>query len=192
MKNLREIIPKNLIYLRKQHKMTQLDLSKKLNYSDKAISRWEKGEVMPDIETIQNLSEIYNIEIEDIFKENLAEVQSNQKDAQLANKLIVGAFLLCVVWTAITILFVCSKIVFKHAYWEIFIWGLPISFLIGHMFNDLYIKSKRLKFIFHTGFIWTLLTSIYLQFLSYNLWLIFIVGVPLQASIISSIYIKKK
>ena len=63
MKNLRDIIPKNLIYLRKQHKFTQIDLAKKINYSDKAVSRWEKGEVLPDVEVLQKVCEVYDIPI---------------------------------------------------------------------------------------------------------------------------------
>ena len=39
----------NLINLRKANKLTQLELAQKLNYSDKAISKWERGDSMPDI-----------------------------------------------------------------------------------------------------------------------------------------------
>jgi len=192
MKNLREIIPKNLIYLRKQHKMTQLELAKKLNYSDKAISRWEKGEVLPDVEVLQNICNIYNISIEEIFKEDFEESFTKIKDSQLANKIIVAIFLMCVVWTAITISFVYLKIVYHHAFWQAFVWGVPITCLIGHIFNQLYFKNKKITFILHTIFIWSLLTSVYVQFLSYNLWLIFLIGIPVQGSIIASAYIKKK
>ena len=52
MENIKETIAKNLVELRKSHKLTQSALAEKLNYSDKAISRWEHAETLPDIETL--------------------------------------------------------------------------------------------------------------------------------------------
>lgn len=191
MKNLRDIIPKNLIYLRKQHKFTQIDLAKKINYSDKAVSRWEKGEVLPDVEVLQKVCEVYDIPIEYIFKEDLGETFSTHKDKLLANKIIFGVFLISIVWTAITVGFVYLKLIRNIIFWQGFVWGVPISCLICHIVNQFYIKIKPITYVIHTIFIWSLLTSLYLQFLEYNLWLIFIVGVPVQAGIFAAAYIKK-
>ena len=46
---LKKIVTENLIYYRKINKLTQLQLAEKLNYSDKAISKWERGESLPDL-----------------------------------------------------------------------------------------------------------------------------------------------
>ena len=70
MKNLKEIISKNIINLRKANNLTQVELSKMINYSDKAISRWEKGEVLPDIETIQTLSEVFKVPMSAILEDS--------------------------------------------------------------------------------------------------------------------------
>ena len=71
MKDIKEIIANNLIELRKQNNLTQNDLAKKLKYSDNTISRWEHAEITPSIETLQKISEIYSIPIEDLLKENI-------------------------------------------------------------------------------------------------------------------------
>ena len=42
------VFSKNIIYLRKKYKLTQEELGKKLNVSRQTISKWEKGEVVPD------------------------------------------------------------------------------------------------------------------------------------------------
>jgi transcriptional regulator with XRE-family HTH domain len=47
--NVKEIIASNLASLRREHKLTQQQLAEKLNYSDKAVSRWENAETLPDI-----------------------------------------------------------------------------------------------------------------------------------------------
>ena len=61
MDELKETIAKNLVELRTASRMTQLQLAEKLNYSDKAVSKWERGEAIPDIRVLKKLSEIYNI-----------------------------------------------------------------------------------------------------------------------------------
>ena len=52
MENLKNILAKNLVKLRKASNMTQSELAEKLSYSDKAVSKWERGESLPDIEIL--------------------------------------------------------------------------------------------------------------------------------------------
>ena len=52
MSELRKIIGKNLSELRKRKKYTQQELGEILLYSDKTISKWEKGESLPGIEIL--------------------------------------------------------------------------------------------------------------------------------------------
>ena len=68
MKDIKQIIADNLVSLRKQNKLTQNELAEKLNYSDNTISRWEKAEITPSVETLVQISEIYNIPLESLFK----------------------------------------------------------------------------------------------------------------------------
>jgi len=64
MENIKEIIAKNLVELRKANKLTQGALAEKLNYSDKAVSRWEHAETLPDIETLCRICDIYGVNFE--------------------------------------------------------------------------------------------------------------------------------
>ena len=68
MDELKETISKNLIELRTQARLTQAQLADMLNYSDKAVSKWERGEAIPDIRVLIKLAEIYNINVDDIIK----------------------------------------------------------------------------------------------------------------------------
>lgn len=61
------MIAENLTQLRKQKNLTQKELSEKLNYSDKVISKWERGESTPNIEALKALSNFYNISIDEII-----------------------------------------------------------------------------------------------------------------------------
>lgn len=53
--------------LRKERNMTQLELSQKLNCTDKAVSRWETGKGLPDADTLLALSNLFGISINEIL-----------------------------------------------------------------------------------------------------------------------------
>ncbi len=63
--------------LRKEKNMTQKELAQKLNLTDKAISKWERGIGFPDIAMLKPLAEIFNVSIIELLngeKENVKEI----------------------------------------------------------------------------------------------------------------------
>ena len=62
------IISKHLQFLRKSHNYTQDDLAKKLDISRQAVSKWETGMAIPDLEVLLKISKLYNITINDILE----------------------------------------------------------------------------------------------------------------------------
>ena len=52
MEDIRSIIANNLVILRRKKEMTQTELAEMLNNSDKAVSKWERGESVPDISVL--------------------------------------------------------------------------------------------------------------------------------------------
>ena len=87
MKEIKEIISNNLITLRKAHSLTQNELAEKLAYSDNMVSRWERGEITPSIETLQKISEFYNVSLSSLLEEKKAEevVNKNNQDEKINN-----------------------------------------------------------------------------------------------------------
>ena len=63
MKDIKPTIAKNLSFFRKQSGLTQAELAEKLNYSDKAVSRWEHGDTLPDINVLYQLCDFYGIDM---------------------------------------------------------------------------------------------------------------------------------
>lgn len=53
MKEIETVLASNIIQLRRQAGMTQIDLAAKLNYSDKSVSKWERAESLPDIAVLK-------------------------------------------------------------------------------------------------------------------------------------------
>ena len=62
------IISKYLHFLRKSHNYTQDDLARKLGISRQAVSKWETGTAIPDLEVLLKISKLYNITINDILE----------------------------------------------------------------------------------------------------------------------------
>lgn len=184
MKNINLIIGNNIKELRKINKMTQNDLAEKLNYSNKAVSRWESGEVIPDVQTINNICEVFEIPIENIFKEQLpTEKVKKEYKFRMGNKMAITLLSVLLVWLIATVTYVYSRITFNDNLWQVFIWAIPLSCIIGIVFNTIW-GRKFFIFVLISILIWSTLTSIYLQFIEYNMWLIFIIGIPMQIGVI--------
>lgn len=185
MNELKNIIAGNLIHLRKEKKLTQAELAQKLNYSDKAVSKWERGESIPDIETLKTIADMFGVTVDYLLTANAQEEIENfkQKNENKPNQLIITLLAVCLVWLAATIVYVYSQINNGYNFWTIFVWAVPLSSLLLSIFNKMW--GRRLYNVYiDSVFVWTLLASIYLQFLNLNLWLIFFIGIPLQILII--------
>lgn len=187
---IKDIVINNLVNLRKQHNYTQIELAKKVNFSDKAISRWENGEVMPDIETLNTLAGVYNISITYFFETHEENVIINEDKSQIRKKLCLAIISILAVWTISSILFVYLNLLNNYVFWQVFVWAIAASCLVALYFNKKWLKNPVLSLVLQSMFIWSLITSFYLQFLNYNLWLVYIIGIPIQAIIIVKYYLK--
>lgn len=181
MENIRDIVSKNLTELRKENNLTQLDLAKKINYSDKAISRWEKGEVLPDLETLQTLSEVFEVPISRIIENQVEEkkIEPQKNAKQLALSQI---FIICEIWTILSVMFAYIHITKGQVIWQIFVWGVPATALILFVLNHK--KNNVINFVYSTILVWSTITCIFLHMLDLLPWYIFLLGVPMQGMLI--------
>ncbi|MDE6946996.1 MAG: helix-turn-helix domain-containing protein [Anaeroplasmataceae bacterium] len=197
MEDIKKIIGKNLSLLRKRKKYTQADLADILKYSDKAISKWEKGESLPSIDTLYQLCNLYGVTLDFLVHEGEYDEKKEfvMRDNSKVNKIIITLLSISLVWFLIIILYIYPYVIMSLNLWILFIWGLPFSFLLCLIFNSIWGK-KKYKFTILTFFIWTLLTSFFLQFIflnqSYQVWAIFLLGIPAQIAIILWSQLKTK
>ena len=181
----------NIINLRKKNKLTQIELAEKLNYSDNAISRWERAEVTPNIETLVQISEIFNVPLNSLLEDNAVKVSSAKDKKEIINKLAITLLFVSLVWFIAVIGFIYGKLIFGLNLWTIFAWAIPASCLVMYPFNSYWGKYVY-RFVILSVFVWTFLASIYLQCLQYNIWLIFFIGIPLQVALGIWAFIKPK
>lgn len=180
--NIRQLIGINISELRKSKKMTQADLASQLNYSDKAISRWEKGDTLPDIDVLLRICDIFGVQFEYLITNNVdKEKYKKIEKADNGSRITIVMLAVTLVWLAATIIYVYAGLM-GTKWWQVFIWAVPAMALMLEIFNRTW--GKKFYSLFTLTLLnWGLLTALYIQFLSYNLWLLFILGAPIQVCI---------
>lgn len=192
MENLNIIIGKKLLYLRKKHKLTQAELAEKLNYSDKAVSKWEKGESLPPVEVFYNISKLYGVSLDYIIGDETVDPQPIKNDDRKRIYLNITHLAVVAVWFVALLMFVLFDIITHTSQWLVFAWAVPASLAVTIVFDCIWHKRKGL-FVLVSFLIWSLLLCFPLQFLTFNIWKIVLVGIPIQiAVIICSRMVKKQ
>ncbi|MBP3630081.1 MAG: helix-turn-helix transcriptional regulator [Clostridia bacterium] len=182
---LKNIIAKNITELRKKHKLTQAEFAERLNYTDKAISKWERGESIPSIEILKQISDMFGVTVDYL----LHDLPIDQKSEYIlprentSNKITITLLVVTMIWLIATVIYVYTRINLSVNHWTIFLWAVPESCLILLMFNSRW-GRRVYTFYILTTLTWSSLTCFYIQFLRYQIWLIFIVGIPIQIAII--------
>jgi len=196
MKNLKKIIGENLSDLRKKEKLTQLELAEKFNYSDKSISKWEKGETLPDIEVLQELCDFYGVSLDylthEITDKNREQFVTKKDKVSLYQKIVITALICSVVWMLATVVYVWMLINNGHSHWPVFLWAVPLTAVTILLANRVYFKNALLEFICLSIFVWSTITAIYIETLKFNVWSIFILGIPMEISIFLWWQLKQK
>ncbi|MCD8307714.1 MAG: helix-turn-helix domain-containing protein [Clostridia bacterium] len=133
MDELKETISKNLVQLRDKAHLTQKQLAEMLNYSDKAVSKWERGEAIPDIRVLIQICKIYGITLDELVtKKNVAESAQPVKHINV-KRLLITCISAVFVWFVATVLFLILHFVpSTSSYaWMVFIVApLPMSIVL--------------------------------------------------------------
>jgi len=182
LSELKRIIAKNISELRREAGLTQLELAQKLNYSDKAVSKWESGASVPDVGVLLEIARLFGVTVDYILSEDhKIPVKAMVKETMKGRKhLVITLLSVALVWFIATAVFVILKLASPFAApWLLFVYAVPVSFIVILVFNSIWGK-KRKNYVYISILMWSILASIYLSALSLNLWLIFVIGVPGQ------------
>ncbi len=181
MDNIKLVIAENIAKLRKLENITQAELAQKLNYSDKAVSKWERGESLPDVIVLKEIAELFGVTVDYLLCEHKEDKMARDKHRKKnINKLIITLLACSLVWFLATATFVGGGITMGVSkIWIVFIYAIPITCVLLLIFNSIW-GRKLWEFFILTVFVWSILTALYLTWLSKNIWLIFILGIPAQ------------
>ena len=195
---LKKRIGANIVSYRKRQGMTQAGLAEKLNYSDKAVSKWERGESAPDVLTLMQIAELFDITVNELLvdpnalPENPGAVERVVGRAvektlkRKADKRIILGLSTVLVWFVALLLFVVLSSVGVGKSWLWFIYAIPANAIVLLSLRSAW-KDFRWNQALISGIVWGSLLSIYmtlLVFAGWNLWKLFLLGIPGQVAVI--------
>ncbi len=196
MEEIKSNIAKNISFHRKRLGLTQLQLAEKLNYSDKAVSKWERGEAAPDIYIMHELAKMFGVSVDELIGATPPRPQKEKRSFSLTsltrNKVVISLLSVGLCWLVATVLFVILQWSgVKWDNWLMFIYAMPASAIVGIVFNMLW--GKRIgTTVLISLLIWTIALSVLLTFTIDRIWLIFIIGIPLQILTVIWYFLKRK
>lgn len=172
----KQIVARNITKFRKANGLTQLELAIKLNYSDKAVSKWERGESLPDVYMLQVIASMFGITLNDLVSERTDTIKPKSR----FNRGVVLALSIGLTWLIAVATFVFLNIFNIEKAWLLFIYAIPVSLIISIIFSNIW-KYKWLLFFSISGLYYTIPLSICIT-LNWvnNVALLFIIAAPLQ------------
>ena len=206
LNDLKLISASNIIRLRQGAGLTQAELGAKLNYSDKSISKWERGEAIPDAYVLTQMAGIFGVTVDYLLSshdewekpaaEDEEETPPEEKPAEKtvtertysAEVLIVLVFVS--IWTAAITAFAVLWMV-DIFWWRIFAVALPVSLLVLLILVSIFYPKRNLQY-YIAAFVVSLLIMLYFLFSEKNLWQIFLVVAPAIAIVFLACNLQKK
>ena len=190
MEENRAAFASNLIRLRLKSGLTQAGLGEKLNYSDKSVSKWERGEAVPDVFVIKQIADLYGVTVDDLLRPHAEKrpVYKPTKDINGYRTSIITMISFLGIWTMALLIFVVLWL-FDIIFWQIFVFALPASLITLLVLHSVWRGGKR-NILIVGALVLSLFITVYLILLPYNPWQIFLVAIPAELVVFLSFRIK--
>lgn len=191
MEDIKNIVAKNIAKIRLRHHITQMELAKKLNYSDKAVSKWERGESLPDISVLVEIADMFQISLDDLVRpEGVGKFRAKPK----VNRSVLICMIEATVWFLSVIAFVITGLILKTVtfQWLYFLFTLPVVLIIRLIFNSLWLNPKHNYFIISL-LMWSILVSVQISLWYFGIFvpIIYLLGIVGQIIIILAAFLRK-
>lgn len=187
MEELKMIIAGNIGNLRRDAGMTQLELADKLNYTDKAVSKWERGESVPDIVTLKSLADLFGVSVDYLLRPDHpveTEIKREYTRRQKRNHVLITVMSCVLVWLVASFVHAAVDIALPNEIklWLVYMYAVPVTLIVLLVLNSVW-GIRRRNFVIISILIWSLLLCVYFTimiFAHFNLWLVLVVGIPAQ------------
>ena len=185
----------NIIKLRTAAGLTQSELGEKLNYSDKSISKWERGEALPDVSVLKRMADIFGVSVDylicshDEWTGVPGRKQKNEQERNYDRGMIVLVSIIGI-WTLAVLVFVIFWSL-GSINWMIFIAALPVMMITLLVFNSIWNKGRFNEWIVG-GLVLSLFILVFLLTPGFGLSQMLMLLVPAEVIVALSFRIRKK
>lgn len=182
-------IAKNITELRKNAGMTQARLAEEIGYSDKSVSKWERGDGVPDIVCLKNIADLFGVSVDYLLEsehstspaaaaqDNSAQSdEQNQSESYIINRAAIVGVTLAGILMLASIVFMILKLCGIVSALP-FVIACPVFALLIVIFNSIWGVTK---FNFYTVSLLVLSILYLISFIlrSYGMWQIMLLGIP--------------
>lgn len=186
----KKIVAENITRLRSSLGMTQAQLGEALNYSDKSVSKWERGESVPDVFVLKQIADMAGVTVDYLLAvhdpdETLTPANAEHRYSRRFISLTVFAG----IWALAVLLFVILWLAGVIS-WIVFVCAIPVSLITMLVLNSVW-GNRRNNLYIISALVWSIIALIYLSALEQNWWQLFLLGIPAQIIIIFAFSIKK-
>lgn len=191
LNELKLVTASNIIKLRTGKGLTQAELGAQLNYSDKTISKWERGEAIPDAYVLTQLSELFGVSVDFILSSHDKWEKPKENEVEEVRYSVehVIAIVVIGVLTAYLIAFVTLWLL-GIVEWRLFLFALSSSLLAYLVMICVYKRKRQLQYVIAL-FVASLLLIVYFFLPSANLWQLFLVLIPSEVLVFLACNVKK-
>ena len=197
LSELKLISASNIIKLRTRAGLTQAELGEKLNYSDKTISKWERGEAIPDAYVLTQMAELFGVTVDYLLSshdawespEQQEEEEQRQAERHYSISVIIAISVLGV-WTMALTIFVMLWL-FDIILWQTFVVALPVSILTYMVLICVFRRRKHLQFVI-AAFVLSMFILLYFTLPMQKPWQLFLIAVPAEVIVFLSCNIRRR
>lgn len=162
---LRDRIARNLVNYRKLNGYTQADIAQRINYSDKSVSKWERGEGVPDVFVLMQLANLYEIAIGELIGES-GEAETPPLTGQARTRRYILLMAVGLVWLAAALAYFLFAVLAPGGgdWWLAFVYALPVTAVVLTVLANVWQYTYRYRLIVSSGIIWGVALSLHLTF----------------------------
>lgn len=183
---LEKNIAANIALLRKRAGMTQAGLAEKIGYSDKSVSKWERGEGIPDVICLSQMADLFGVTVDTLLADEPALHDADEKPAEEkaapdrtvygVNRWAIVLLAMAGVWLLAALAYIIVRLTGGESWLPIVI-ALPVTMLLAVIFNSIW-GNRKIAFPVITVFVWSILFLICWICRAYNIWLLMTLGIP--------------
>ncbi len=195
LSELKLISASNIIRLRTQAGLTQAELGEKLNYSDKTISKWERGEAIPDAYVLTQMAEIFGVTVDYLLSthdawENPDKQEEQEQGMSRYSVNMIIAIAVLGVWTMALSVFVLLWLL-GYMVWQSFVVALPVSILTYMVLICVFGRRKYLQYVI-AAFVLSVFVLLYFVLPLQKPWQLFLVAIPAVVLVFLSCNIRQR
>lgn len=163
MEDIKPIIAKNITALRQKAKLTQIELAERLNYSDKAVSKWERAESIPDITVLKSIADMFEVPLDYLVREDHEEAHKEPEPEKeqfvpdkKRNRTVITVLSILLVWFIATLVYVIFDIIGVESklHYLAFAFAVPVSVIVWLVMNSVWF-SQRTNYFIISLLMWT-------------------------------------